>query len=331
MTPSEILAVPISRPGQVLGKDFESGFKKLMRVWHPDLNKDPKAADVALHLNLLLKSARKLEKNGGYDRVLELGGKRNETYYYSAEVITDTGSLFICDNHLIWRTKRSDDDLAKRSVETVKTFGWPNIKLEEEFQRYIPRNLHCLATADWTYTIVSKSKEVIRLADILEKKGPLPPKAVAWILSSMYNFACWLSVSKISHYGFTIENYFIEADTHVGALLGGWCFSAPRGQKPLAAPRSVKLVMPDLASMHRDQVHLALIKAAGRQMLGHKSLSTLRRDDNIPKALRDWLIAPGGTKPIDEYRRWHEVISVAFGGRHFTKYDITAADVYGED
>lgn len=324
LTGEQLLAHPA-----IFGRDgdVEGLFKKLAKMWHPDVSRDPLAGRVFAHVNALYQAA----KRGEYPSTLSLKTREGiEHFPYLAVRPFELGELYVGSRHLIWATERKHDDLARRWLETTKRYKFATDKMRDEVSRYLPRARHnTVALGDRTYTIIARPLDHVRVADVIAVKGPFDPKHAAWIISSAYNLSCWLQYSDVKHLDFTPESYFIDPATHIGALLGGWYYTGKNGDARHGGPLAVPTRTGHLARLSRDAAHLSQIKIMGRRLFGCTSIAELRRSADVPSYVKTWLLDPAGANPVQEYRTWTELLERTFGKRKFTVLSLTSKEVYG--
>ena len=302
---------------------------ELLKKWHPDRNKDSKAGAVVAHINSLFDTARAAFSRGGYPDTLTIKTSKGDQHYtYLAVVPFELGEIYICSKHIVYATERQYDDLAKRALDVSKEFKFPHKDVEDKLRPALPRNIHTVANGTRAYTIMARDRDYVRLKDLLDAKGPLDPKHVAWILSRAYNLCGWLSYSKIVHLDISPETFFVEPSSHLAGLLGGWFYSsAPKNEKlkkRLAAPaRSLHLAKGDAV-----KAHLAQIRVMGRRALGCNSISQLRARTDVPAAMKSWLMSAAGDHAVKEEDAWKDVLLASFGERKFTVLHTTTKDVY---
>lgn len=302
--------------------DGDSLYKELLKRWHPDLNSDPKAEAVVKHINEQWAAI----KRGEYPNTLTIKHPNSLVSYYPyfTKQAFELGDLYICEKFIIWATRRDNDDLARRWLMTAKHFKFHDKEMESKVQIYIPRESHTVANDEFTYTIIARDKDYIRVADLLQKFGPLEPAHAAWIMSRAYNVCCYLQYARITHMDISAETMFIEPESHHGGLFGGWFYTGYDSTKPLAAPARTSHLVRQVG----PTAHLSMVRAMGRTLLGVPTFSQLRKA-NIPEPMKSWLLNAGGSDPIKEYSDWKEAITKTFGARKFTAMPITTSDVYG--
>lgn len=325
LTADEIMSSHI-----VFGKNDETLFRQLVRKWHPDTNKDPRASDVMARINSLYTSA----KTGKYSKtlVVELGVGQCDYYHYLHMQATELGELYICPRNVIWAIRPEFKDLAGQFTAMVRAFKFPTEDMRKEFVDYLPGATLILHGADRHYILFERSQEVIRLADLLRVKGPVELNHAAWMISSLHNMVCWLEWSGIRHHDLSIETYFVNPATHQGALLGGWSYAGvgDRNLRVRAAPERTTKTLSQHKSLSDTQLHLAQVKIIAKKLLGITSVGQLRARKDIPDPLKRWLESGPEEDAIQAYRRWHEILVEALGPRKFTVYDLTGRDIYGE-
>lgn len=316
-----------TKPAQLfVSKDVAARVhKELLKKWHPDRNKDPRAGDVVAHINSAYTLAKKAFESGGYPDTLTIKTSRGDQHYpYIAALKTELGELYICPRHIIYATERQYDDLVKQALDVSKNFKFPNDDIKAKFSYVVPRNIHTVANGDRAYTIMARDKDYVRVVDIMAK-GPVDPRHVAWIMSRAYNIAGWLKYSDIYHYDISPETMFVEPESHLGGLLGGWFYSGSGKKRPKAAPaRSAHLV-----NHSRSKIHLSQIRSMGRRLLGCTTISELKKRTDVPAPLKNWLSSAAGKDPVQEEKDWKKVLIDSFGPNRFTVMNLTTKDIYG--
>ncbi len=330
MSPTSLTAEEIisARPADLF-KDEASArasFHALAKKWHPDHSSHPLAAAAFAAINVKYSQAREAFKRGGYFNTLTIKTSAGEaTYPYLSVRPFELGEVYICPAHVIWATRREYDDLAKAWLASVKTYKFPNEEVESKIRPYIPANSHTVANGDRAYTIVDRKRKYLRVADIVSAIGSLNPRHAAWILTRAYNLAGFLRYAKIAHLDISPETFFVDPPSHHGALLGGWFYSAPAGEKPLAAPARTA----HLAATNSTTGLDAQIRLMGRRILGASSPAQLRANAEVPKPMRDWLLG----QPLDNIAQAHDtwrnkVLIDSYGKHSFTVFDVTEESIY---
>lgn len=311
---------------------IREAFAYLLKAWHPDRNSgEPRAADVTAQIVALHKRAVAADQDGTWampNRLRVRKDRRDLEFHYLRKAGIPAGDLYIGRSTLITVAGKEMEDLATHAALLVEALPAPPAKAQEEFSRLLPK-------LDRTISIekgygVTIAPAMVRLQDLLDHRGPIDPKHVAWILSGAYNLACYLELSGVTHLGFDVDHLFVKPETHEVALLAGWEFASLGRRKPKAAtPAAVRLLGTDLK---RDPVdprhHLRQIRALGRALLGDPNGATLTSRPDLPRAFVRWLQLPPGKSAQPEYKAWGHCLVDSFGPRRFQAFDITSSDIY---
>ena len=343
VTAEQILSVPLDRPEKLYQVETESEIKSLYRkfstLWHPDKHiKDGKdTAAVFSHLKLLYEKGLEKMKNGvwHYGNMLKLTSvdKKEFQIKYYMEYPFELGVNYIGNTISVWLIELQYEDLVKRAVKQIKSLKYANDKMKEEMAKYLPQIKSTFKTAEHIVLVMEKSPDILLLKDILDyHKGKIPARHVAWILSGLYNIACFFEYNQLMHGGFSIDNYYINPMQHGGALLGGWWFSHKTGEKLVALNQQAIDVAPaSLLNTKKAQgsLDLEMIRKIGRQLLGDETGVYLKKDKDIPVPLINWLRDSSMHNAFDEYNLWQkQVLKDSFGARRFIEMKVSANDIY---
>lgn len=190
--------------------------------------------------------------------------------------------------------------------------------MKKEMERFLPQSRTFFDTkkGDYVYSL-TKTPDQFRLSD-LYKLG-IGEKHIAWIMSGLYNIACYLQYANIYHSDISMDTVFISPEHHAVSLLGGWEFSGPLDSKLTLLPARThkNIIFEKLAS---SALVNALIKRTGRELYGDKL------DKKSPVGM--FLTTGSTSSPVDEYRKWMEVLEAQFGPRKFIKWSVNPNDVY---
>ena len=312
-------------PGNVI--DARKKYRQLAKAWHPDVKGG--STKVFEHLAALYSEAVKRlqaglwESEGTVEIRLADGGLL--VLQIRASVPFSLGQTLICDNSVVYAVAPEHRDLFRRGQAAMK-FSYGSSRMEAEFARYLPKPLATHLADDGRYLLqVKKTPDLIRLKDVVTHLGPLDPKHVAWIVSSLLNLGCYFSHSSFVHHDISPENYFISPEFHSGALLGGWWFCRSHHARVDVIPKRTASLMPFSASVTKlahYRTDAELIKATARECLGKT---------RAPDAMQRWLEKVTKESAFVLYRQWsEEVLPAAFGKRRFTKMEITADAVYSK-
>lgn len=202
-----------------------------------------------------------------------------------------------------------------RTIKTIENLSFKDKAMENEMKKYLPVILESFETKDGKYCIIlEKTIDVLNLKDFLNYfDGYVPARHVCWIMSGLYNIACYLQISEIFHGGISLENIFISPYYHGVCLFGGWWNSEHMSEKYF--------------KYNRD---LDNIKKIGRQLLGETDKKPFEKNTSIPNALYAWLTSKAGLDAIDEYKKWDEVLYKSYGEKKFIKLNIDNDEFYEE-
>jgi hypothetical protein len=339
LTSSELLA--LTEPERLFAGEeslAKNQYRVLSRLWHPDLNKSPEAAAVFAHFSELYHQAIEKIKNGtwetpGLRKLTDVTGKKFE-FKYRKKYPTELGEMYVGNHFVTYMIQKADADLVSNAKGVIKSFNYANNAMRSEIEKCLPRIYAELETQDHYVVAITKTPDMFLLRDVLDHcKGKIDPRHVAWILNTIYNIACYLKYSGLTHNAIGPDTYFISPSQHSGALLGGWWYAAPIGKNLTAAPQRTYIQANKYFTSKKAVTHLIdseLIKATGRELLGDINGSKLLADATIPNSMLNWLRIPGTENVIEDYKTWVEVLKNSFGERRFVDLNLQQSDIYKE-
>jgi hypothetical protein len=330
----------IVNPGDLFSNDestMKGEYRNLAKHWHPDVHKDSTvASEVMTKINTLYAEGLKLLKDGKWVKgnFIQFKAKNGKTYklHYLTEHTFELGKCYIGKSIVSYVVDKTHKDFYDNYLKRITNFKYANPDMKAEFEKYLPVTESTFETDEFFGVIVRKPDDVLSLRDALTYfKGTLPDRHVAWILSSLYNMACFLDYNKLSHNGINIDNYFISPQFHSGMLLGGWWYTVGYGEKLTGAPKNVFDIM--TLQTKRDKIgtyitDLDSIRQIGRELCGDKFSNNLLKSSTIPSAITEWLIGGSLKKPIDEYVAWGKALDSGYGKRTFVELKLSASDLY---
>jgi hypothetical protein len=211
-------------------------------------------------------------------------------------------------------------------------FRFADDAMRRAVSRYLPVVSRIVDTAERHAVMGRKDADMILLADLLQHLGgALDARHVAWILSELHCFACWLEWAGLTHNAIAPDTVFVSPAHHAVAVLGGWWYATPAGSPLKALPaRTLNLAPADIVRRKtaEPRVDLDLIRALGREMLGNASERAMARAVRVPPALDAWLSLPTDGSARADYALWKRVLTDAFGARRFTTLNVRPEDVY---
>ncbi len=325
------------------GKDInviKKEFRKLSFVWHPDKHvaeNNPVFEEVFKHIKLLYEDAKRKygvsKPKEDYFVFDTLAGKTFKLKFQKLNAF-ELGTVYFANEFVLYEVDKSNRDLVDNAVRNINSFVFRDKKMEVEMNKYIPAKAEVFETEKSIIVLFKKPKDVFSLRDVFSYfGGKVDAKHVAWILSSLYNTACFFEVNKLTHNNLSLDTCFISPSNHYAMILGGWWYSSPCKERLVALPSdSVGVAPVDMLSNKQANfgLDLELIKYIGRTLLGDSIGSRLSDDKEIPKALISWLrMSPLSNSAIKEYEVWQKkVLKESFGERHFIKMGINSSDIY---
>lgn len=311
MTPSQILAIPVNQPWRLFSNPsvFKDTARELRRAWHPNLNHDPQADKVMAHINVLIDAWE---------------DPANRTGYLSKHDVPGVGSFIVQPEKVVYTF--DDDALDLRANAWNTKFKFPSDRIRDDMKHLFPVFDRIEPNELW----FKKSASELNLADVINFLGSLPPKHVAWVMSRLYNLACYLSISNMAHVDISLQNLYADTAKHSVHLYGGWWFGRSFDTKALGAPKWVTGLSKEFASTGIPTRRLVSqqIKEVGKLLLGATSPGSLMQNKNVPSAMTTWLLEPCSLDPIKEYATWGRCLEASFGPRKFVPLILTEKDIY---
>jgi len=340
LTADNILAIAVDKPELLFTGDTtiaKMQYRTLVSAWHPDQN--PMVDDrVIAHINILYELAtfRLKTDNWVLPGVLVLksiDGKRFNLKYKSTRSF-ELGDIYVGDTIIAYSLFKDNADLFKNAIKMIKNLKYANDEMKTEIKRSMPEIQTELETDDRLVLLIKKTPDQLLLSDVIDHlKGSIDPKHAAWIVSRLYNLACYLKYSNIVHCGFVLDSCLMSPQEHTISLVGGWWYSVENGRKLLALPGvAIDHVPTDVLDdeMGDFSLDLEMIKAIGRQILGDINGSKLIMDKNIPGPLVNWLRNVATEDAFKEYEIWQSKVLIdSFGKRKFVELHLAADDLYG--
>lgn len=311
-------------------------YKKLSLKWHPDKNIGKENTDkVFSHINTLYDkiSTISVSKNNLNEITISSTDGKEYNLKYLKKYITEIGINYISHEYVVYFFANSEKDNVLKNIKIIENIQYADEKMKNEFSKYVPKIFKTINTVDGVYLLFKKEKQFINLSDVLNHlKGKISPEHVAWILSSIYNFTCFLHYNKIMHGGILSDHIFIDPETHQIRLIGGWWYAKLSGEKLDFLSKSAF----NLASsnMLKDKtaelkLDLSMIKLLGRTLLGDSNGVKLQHDQTIPKPFSNWLLEPDSFDIFSTYSHWiNNILHDSFGKRRFVKFDLSYKDLY---
>ena len=339
LTAGDLLRIPASEPERLFAPDrtaVDRAFRTLAATWHPDRSGHAQATVVFQHVAALRHSALERLRRGEWHEpgCLTLAARDGRTHClrYLRRRPFELGDLHVGADSAAWIVERAHADLVDIALHRIDGFCFADDAMRRAVSRYLPVVTRTVDTAERRVVMVRKPADMILLADLLQHAGgTLDARHVAWILSELHCFACWLEWAGLTHNAIAPDTVFVSPAHHAVAVLGGWWYATPVRARLKALPaRTLNLAPADIIRRKAadSRVDLDLIRALGREMLGYPTGIAPARGSRIPAALDTWLGLASNGLARSDYALWKRVLTDAFGVRRFTPLNIKPEDVY---
>lgn len=318
---------------------MKTEYTQLAKLWHPDRSASSEADAVMTHINLLYRQALDMLQAGRWEKpgLIGLTDKDGRTHELRFRIKHnfELGAMYIDSGILAYLLDDTHRDLFENAQKVIKGFTYANDKMEREVSRYLPQVLDTFETKDHRLCLViEKSADLILLQDVMAfYQGRIPDRHVAWILSTLYNLACYLDYAGLSHNGIALNSYLISPQQHSGALLGGWWYAVPQGSKLLGmSAAAYAMAPPEVKNEKRGSIttDLESIRFIGRALLGDGNGTKLHAMNAAPSPMIGWLRSATSSGALADYSTWREVLEQSFGPRKFVAMDVTADRIYSD-
>lgn len=338
----DILKIRIDKPEVIFMADSEvalkSIYRKMSALWHPDKHISDKkdTSKVFAHIKALYESAVEKLNQGtlGKGLAIKFQAKNGKEFLfkYQIEKQFELGKVYITNEYVAWCFLPEYKKNAQEGLEKIKKIKFADDKMKKEFSKYVPIIAENFETENYFVVVMKKDKGFLNLRDVFDYYVKMEPKHMAWVVSTMYNLACFFKYNGIMHGGITLDNYYINPENHEGYALGGWWYSKNFGEKlEILSEVAVDVAPVSLLNSKKaaEGLDLEMIKLAGRIMLGDSTGVYLNKNPDLPKRLVSWLRDASMGNSFKDYQIWmNEVLKESFGVRRFIKMDLTANDIY---
>jgi hypothetical protein len=314
-------------------------FHEVAKIWHPDTSKHPDAVAVFMKINAFYKNLEDEMKRGIWvcNRVLFIQDKLtniiNKYDFHSCDGF-ELGRFYIGNTHVVYVCE--SNELTENAIKNFGLFKFSSDRMKGEISRHLP-TLDCVVTfkdSKKTVIVIKKTEDQLLLRDVmrfvtynkhpLAEKGLINSVCIPWILSSLYNLACYMSWAKITHNDISPDTCFISTHHHSISILGGWWYSVPLDSEIKYVPKRTFHLMPHKVKINKKSLawtDLECIRAIGRELLG----ATV---DPKLKPLWDWLNLPSTGVALDDYEQWRKIVDQCYGIRKFIKIELDQKDLY---
>lgn len=291
-------------------------YRRLVRQWHPDRNRDPQAGAVfgrihALYTRLGNGGVATREFTSSEGRCFRVQARRFEAF--------ELGEVGLGQQNVFWHVKPEHLDLFDAPV----TFRFANTAMEQEMRPYLPDVTQKLTGPSGGLLAVRRPDGFVRLRSLMDQTGPWAPRHVGWLLNSLHHVLCYLSYTGVVHHALTPEHIWVNPVKHRIAVLGGWFYALAAGAKPRAVPASAVDAWPTdyLDGGKADpRADADLVQALGRELLGDRSGMRLAGQPGLPDPLVQALRLPVGKTAVERYAAWKKALKASFGTPRFEPF-----------
>lgn len=309
-------------------------YRRLVKRWHPDRNRDPLAHDVFVRLQALYAKATVGTDSGDIEETVVDGRGRRFRFAGQAREAFELGTFLRGQATLAYRVAPAHEDLFANAVARVQGLAYATDAMRQQMAPLLP-GLHAHPWGpEGGLLVLRRDPAALRLRDLAvhyRREGQsVPAEHVAWILSGLFHLACYLEHAGLAHHGIGLDSAWVVPERHTVHLWGGW-FYARRFGEPLAALPSAAA---DMAA-HRyleakvagPGLDRALIRAVGRELLGDRQGQRIPATA-APKPFIDALRMPAGASAVEDYRAWKAVLRASFGPPTFVPMTLNASTLY---
>lgn len=254
--------------------------------------------------------------------------------HYSTISSFKLGKMYVTNKYIIYVVESKYEKYYRNYIDKTKHYLKPDKTIWNFVEYMLPKVKENFQITDGEFAIfVEKpTEEMYSLREILEYfDGKLKPEYVASILTRLYYFTCYMSLTESTHNAITLDNLFFKPgreieegasftidDMRIVGVYGGWFFTTYFSEKIKGVPREVYEVMPDdikkrgYSSFEVDELS---IKRLAKDLLGNQ--------ENVPKPFLEWIQSTKiANDPYSEFRNWEDVIIASFGARRFVDMNI---------
>ena len=329
MTKDNILCCKL--PGDMFSSpsEMDKEYIELAKKWHPD--KPGGSIEVMTAINALRETGLIMIKLGQWDahhsRHIELIDGKEMKINFLKENDFLLGKEYICASACVY--------VFDSFVPKIPSFLFPSKTREEELLRYIPKVLASYTSKAGSHVLaIDKRPHMFCLRDVMKFYGTVPPRHVAWIISSLYNLCCFLKYNKMVHNAINLDTYFISPSKHIGNLTGGWWYHTYEGDVMERVPADTYSVMSSSTKESKRSSYgtdLECVKLIGRSLLGSPGGSELYRNEDVPKKMIQFLRTVSSDNAVEEYKLWGDMLRECYGARKFIDMEIDLKKIYPSD
>lgn len=335
LTRDSILKIPTNNPGALFDHDPDQRkiqYHTLIKQWHPDITHGDD--EVFIHIQKLYQAAEAGKWDSYETLSIRLPDNKGFDIKYLAKHEFELGAVYVSSKILTWFIKKEYEDLARNGIRTINNIKYPDERIKKEHQKYIPIIKHVADTEDGLYIVMSKDEDLILLDDLIKHLGRIPPKHMAWMVSSLLNILCFYQITGLTHNGLTTNSVLVNTKKHAAFPFGGWWYAKKVGSDLKFLPPKIHAVAPpDILAQKITKIStdLASVKLIARTCIGDSTGAMLNNTSDIPKPLANWLRLPPHNDAIEEYTLWGKVLKDSWGPRRFLELNVDPSAIYKQE
>ena len=205
-------------------------YKELAKEWHPDMNPDPRSADVFAKITELYNRALLFLADGQWEKtdyiLISKKTGRKIALNYDTCFDFELGTCYVTKTKVVYKLKADKEKYYNNAVFRIHGLTYKDRTMEQNFAPILPELYDCFETNQDEYVIVlEKPEDVYPLKTVLDYfGGKMDDRHVAWIMSRLCNLTCYLKFNGLVHNGIHISNCFLSPKEHAVYLLGGWWY-----------------------------------------------------------------------------------------------------------
>ncbi len=309
--------------------DAKNQRKTLLGKWHPDVNSDPQAEAVFVHINQLY------AKRGGVGigSLSIVVGMTEYEYLYA--VSNNIYSLYyLKDSSILIQFHHKATELKYNFVQNIQqiNFRIEGLGFKHRYVDFLGAKLS--ANADDTFLRVAINKDYLPLTLLMDYIQEYKDwKMSAWIISRLFDESLMFKHSKLNFTGCDADLIFVNTKTHQIIDLSALFFSTQE-QMLVLSPNQVKAVNRDsIANKTCDEDSSnSLIKFLSLRLAGDNTqsgnLNMIDASAVNTDLIKNILVIDCSKSLHANYEEWQtETIEKVFSERSFYKKELTLSDL----
>jgi len=267
----------------LIEKDWNSTYRKLSALVHPDRCQLTDAAEAMARLNT-------------YKDLLENG----------TTLVDEQGNFKVFEDRLIYTITDDNRDLIRKSFENFKILKSKTDKSSVAFHRYLPESMR-----------LSKKELQVRFKDrsVPLTHQELPQIHVNWLFSRMFEYILWMKQIGYVHMGMNPTTVFVVPETH-GVIITSFYHMTPIGQKVDTISARYKMWYPSSLFSRKTatpDIDLELSKKIALYLLGDRSAAGtfLKRNPDVNQNILNFFLTKHQNE-LDEYKQYRDILAKNF-------------------